>query len=229
MSKRATENITLGSGKPYIMEYAGTIPTVDDICKPENLLGYVKGGATLTYTGETYEEKDDLGYVTKVILTTEEVLLKLGLLTWNGTTLNKLVATGRVTESDGKRTIKIGGISNDNGKSYVICFKHEDSVDGNLWILIRGKNQAGFTLTLAADSGTVIEPEFKALPQDDEGTLVTLIEELGTPTYTLTKDTSIIAGKTYYTRSGSSGAYVYTPVENPDVSNISTYYEASYA
>jgi hypothetical protein len=35
-------------------------------------------------------------------------------------------------------------------------------------------------LTFAVDAGTKIEPEFKALPQDEAGTLITLIEETGT-------------------------------------------------
>jgi len=45
------------------------------------------------------------------------------------------------------------------------------------------------------------------------------------PTYALTEDTALTAGKTYYTRSGSEGSYVYTPVDTPDVANITTYYE----
>lgn len=183
MAKRSKENITLGSGKPYIMEFDGeAMPTVDEICTPENLLGYVKGGAELSYTEETYEEKDDLGYVSKVITTTEEALLKLGLLTWNGETVKHLADRCTVTEdtTKGTRTIHIGGAGNSQGKEWVICFLHEDKKDGNLWILVRGRNTAGFTLTLAADAGTVIEPEFKALPQDDKGTLITLIEEIPT-------------------------------------------------
>ena len=195
---RKKETITLGSGFPYIMEYTGTMPSIDDICVPGNLFGYVKGGAALTYTGEIYEEKDDLGRVSKIIVTNEDVKLKLGLLTWNLVTLNKLVATGRVTESGGRRTIKIGGIGNDNGKSYVVCFAHKDKADGNLWILIRGRNTAGFTLTLAKDAGSVIEPEFTALAQDDEGTLVQLTEEIGAAgvphTVTLTDSDNGITG-----------------------------------
>jgi len=46
-------------------------------------------------------------------------------------------------------------------------------------------------------------------------------------TYTLTEDTAVVAGKTYYTRSGSSPNYVYTPVENPTTANIGTYYEGT--
>lgn len=178
MAKRDKDTITLGSGIPFIMEFDGEMPTVDEICEEENRLGYTKGGAAITYTEETYEEKDDLGYVSKIITTSEEAILKLGMLTWNGDTLKHLADRCSVTEASGKRTIKIGGAGNAQGKEWVICFKHEDKKDGNLWVLIRGKNTAGFTLTFAADSGTVVEPEFKALPQDDKGTLITLIEEI---------------------------------------------------
>lgn len=44
-------------------------------------------------------------------------------------------------------------------------------------------------------------------------------------TYALTSDVSIKAGKTYYTRSGTSPNYVYTPVASPVLADIATYYE----
>ena len=181
MAKRDKTNITLGSGKIYLTTYDGkTTPTVDTVCIEGNLLGYIKGGASLEYTEETYEEKDDLGYVSKIITTSEEAILKCGLLTWNGNTLKSLIDRCKVTEASGKRTVNIGGDGNKQGGSYVICFKHEDKIDGNLWILIIGRNTAGATLTFSKDAGSTIEPEFKALPQDTNGTLVQLIEEIST-------------------------------------------------
>lgn len=178
MAKRDKDTITLGSGKIYLQAFSESMPTVDTLCVDDNLLGYIKGGASLEYTQETYEEKDDLGFVSKIITTNEEAILKCGLLTWNGTTLKKLIDRCGSTEASGKRTTKIGGSGNAQGGYYAICFKHEDATDGNLWILIKGKNTAGATLTFASDAGTVIEPEFKALPHDDAGTLVELIEEI---------------------------------------------------
>ena len=178
MAKRDKSTITLGSGKFYLMAFADALPTVEELCTPENLLGYIKGGAALEYTEETYEEKDDLGYVSKVITTSEEALLKCGLLTWNGETLQKLIDRCSVTESEGKRVTKIGGQGNAQSKYYAACFFHEDKKDGNVWIMIKGRNTAGATLTFATDEGTVVEPEFKALPHDDAGTLVELIEEI---------------------------------------------------
>jgi hypothetical protein len=178
MAKRDKNTITLGSGKLYLQAFATEMPTVDTLCKDENLLGYIKGGASLEYTQETYEEKDDLGFVSKIITTNEEALLKCGLLTWNGQTLQNLIDRCKSTEAAGKRTTKIGGAGNAQGGYYAICFYHEDLVDGNLWILIKGRNTAGATLTFASDAGTVIEPEFKAMPHDDNGTLIELIEEI---------------------------------------------------
>lgn len=43
--------------------------------------------------------------------------------------------------------------------------------------------------------------------------------------YELTSDVALDATKTYYTRSGSAGAYVYTEVATPEVDDIATYYE----
>ena len=177
MAKRDGKTITLGSGELFMMEFAGTMPEVDAICVEENRLGYIKGGAAIEYTMEPYEEKSDLGEVSKIIVTSEEAILKAGLLTWNGDTLTKLVDRGVSTTESGKRVTKIGGAGNDNGKNYVICFQHKDPTDGNLWALIKGKNSAGLTITFATDSGTLLEPEFKAMPHDEDGTLIKLIEE----------------------------------------------------
>ena len=180
MAKRDKDTVTLGSGKIYLQTFSESMPPVDALCVESNLLGYIKGGASLEYTQETYEEKDDLGYVSKIITTNEEAVLKCGLLTWNGTTLKKLLDRCSSTEASGKRTTKIGGAGNAQGGYYAICFHHEDKTDGDLWILIKGRNTAGATLTFATDAGTTVEPEFKALPHDSDGTLVELIEEIPT-------------------------------------------------
>lgn len=174
----ASERIVLGSGKLYFDEFTGTVPEVATLCTEANLLGLIKGGATLTYTPEFYEAKDDLGLVTKTILTSEEVTLTSGIMTFNGDVLKTLCDTGRVTEDSAKkqRTVKIGGVANATNSSYVFCFHHTDTQDGDIWVLIVGKNQSGFSIAFAPDSETVIDAEFKALPQDSEGTLIKYIE-----------------------------------------------------
>lgn len=178
MAMRDGKSITLGSGKLYLIPFTDAMPTTAEICVDDNLLGYIKSGASLEYTEETYEEKDDLGYVSKVITTTEEAILKCGLITWNGETLKKLIDRCQSSTSGGIRTTKIGGAGNAQGAYYAICFHHEDNVDGDVWVMIKGRNTAGATLAFAQDAGTLIEPEFRALPHDEQGTLVEFLEEI---------------------------------------------------
>jgi len=181
MGKRTKQDkIILGSGKSYIMEYnvETGIPAEDEICVPENELGKTKGGATLLYNIEVHDETDDLNTVAKQVIIAESASLKLGMITFNGLTLQKLLDRCSVSTKNGRRIIKIGGAGNAQGKDWVVCFKHEDKADGNIWVIVRGPNQAGLELAFATDSGAKIEPEFKALPQDDDGTLITYIEEI---------------------------------------------------
>lgn len=182
MAKRTNETITLGSGKLYCLEVPanGEIPEDATIEADENRLAWIKGGASLEYAGEFYDAKDDLGMVSKRKLTTEEVKLISGIMTWNGDVLKKLCSTARVTEASGVRTVKIGGTANDDGKAYIFHFVHEDAVDGDVRITMVGQNTSGFTLQFAADAETVIDAEFSAVAGklDKEGTLVIIKEEI---------------------------------------------------
>lgn len=178
MAATGNGKIVLGSGTLYCLEYTGTMPT-DILLEIEaNRLGYIQGGASLEYKPEFYEAKDDMGFVTKTIITNEEATLKTGIMTWNGDTLAKLCNTATVTEAAGIRTVKIGGIANNDGKKYVIRFVHTDAVEGDVKVTIVGQNQAGFTLAFAKDKETVIDAEFKAQPQDTDGTLIMYTEEI---------------------------------------------------
>lgn len=176
--KRNAEVITLGSGDLMIKEFTDVIPAYTDFKVETDLLGRILGGCSLEYKGEWYEAKDDTGKASKTIMTEEEVLLKSGIITWNGKTLEKLCSTARVTEADGIRTVKIGGVGNQNNKSYALCFHHTDKADGDVWLVVRAVNQGGFSLAFAKDKETVIDAEFKCLPQDDEGTLIAYHEEI---------------------------------------------------
>ena len=179
MPKRSNSDIiTLGSGDLMIKEYTDTMPTYTEFDESTDLLGRIQGGATLEYSGEWYEAKDDTGKAVKTIITEENVTLKSGIVTWNGKTLEKLCSTARVTESGGIRTVKIGGVGNHNGKSYALCFHHTDKTDGDVWVVVKAVNQGGFSIAFAKDKETVIDAEFKCLPQDDEGTLIQYIEEI---------------------------------------------------
>ena len=99
-------------------------------------------------------------------------------MTWNADTLAKLTSTARVSTSTGKKTVKIGGIGNFDGKNYVIRFVHEDATDGDIRITIVGSNESGFEMAFAKDAETVINAEFKAVPNDADGTLIIFEEEV---------------------------------------------------
>lgn len=188
MSKKGTkEKVTLGSGKVYMTEYTGELPEqfadiLEQVKTEENHAGWIKGGASIEYKPTMTQEKDDLGHICKEILTEEEATFKTGLFTWNGETLKKLSATAEITteQKDGVsyRRLKVGGTGNDDGKQYVILFVHEDKVEGNCYLLIVGRNSAGFTITFAADSATVIDAEFTCKPHDERGTLLEYVEEI---------------------------------------------------
>ena len=74
--------------------------------------------------------------------------------------------------------VKIGGISNNDNKNYIIHFVHKDDVDGNVRLTIVGKNTAGYTLAFAKDKETVIDAEFEAMPSDEQGTLIIYQEDI---------------------------------------------------
>lgn len=172
------EKIVLGSGKVYVIEFSGDIPESTTIETEGNLLGLIQGGADLEYKPKFFEVTDDLGLVSKTILTEEEVVFKSGILTWNGKIFEKMSQTAKVTEAGGKRTVKIGGIGKQNGKKYLIRFVHEDKIDGDIRLSIVGYNQAGFSLSFKKDKETVVDAEFKAMPLDKEGTKIIYEEEI---------------------------------------------------
>jgi hypothetical protein len=172
------EKITLGSGDLMYKEYTDTMPAYTEFNAETDLLGRISGGCVLEYKGTWYDAKDDSGKAVKTIITEEEATLKSGILTWNGKTLAQLCSTARVTEEGGIRKVKIGGVGNHNGKSYALCFHHTDKIDGDIWVVVRAVNQGGFSLAFAKDKETVIDAEFKCLPQDDEGTLIEYVEQI---------------------------------------------------
>ncbi len=174
------DRIALGSGDLFCVEYTDSIPEDEVIETDANKLGAIQGGASLEYTKTTYTAKDDSGARSKTIITDENAVLKSGVMTWNGETLKKLCSTARVsTSEDGKkRIVKLGGINNDDGKKYVVRFRHKDPADGDCRLTLVGKNEAGITIAFLKDKETVIDAEFKAEACDSEGTLVIYEEDI---------------------------------------------------
>ena len=171
------ERMILGSGDLYIIEFLGSIPATPTIEVPINKLGAISGGASLEYKADWVEFSDDSGAVSKSMLIKEEVIFRSGLITLNGNTLKRICSTARVTEASGVRTVKVGGIGSDNGKKYIVHFVHKDAADGDIRVSIVGKNQKGFSFSFSTKN-PVADIEFKAAPQDSEGTLVLYREQI---------------------------------------------------
>jgi hypothetical protein len=196
-------NIPVGSGYIYEAAYTGTIPEDAAIETEDNRLGYIEKGATLTYKPTFKKFSDDMGKVKRSKLTDEEVTFKFGLISWAYGKLASICSTARVTEGSGKRTVKIGGIENDDGKKHVFRFYHPDKLLGDLRITIVGTNTGGLSLKYAPDDSTTVEPEITAEPNDSEGTLVIMeetdpvVETLGVLSVTSAAGTT--SGKTAVT------------------------------
>lgn len=170
--------IPLGSMDFYVTEWTGTIPEDNVLETEKNMIGRTKNGASITYGAEWYVAESDDGKAKKRRLTKETASISYGAITWNADTISALIATSRVEEKDGKRIAKIGGISNDNGKRYLIRGVCRDKIDGDIRITGVGVNTGGWEAVFKTDSETVIQPTFELEPVlDDSGTLLIYEEE----------------------------------------------------
>lgn len=165
----ATNNVTLGSGYIYVVEYTGsTIPADSVIEVADNQFGFTKGGATLAYETEYTEINDDNGQIKESFLSTDTATFKCGAFMGTATDIVKICPTASSSTSNGVTTVKIGGVSNDNNKKYVVRFKHKTE---DLRVTIVGKNTDGFELTFSADDAVTLEPTFTCSAMDANGVL----------------------------------------------------------
>lgn len=188
------KRIVLGSGENYLKEVTGTVDASDvdqlitDLFTADNRWGDTKNGATLTYTPTSYTVTDDLGRIMETTLTKEEVKLAFGVVAINSKILLPLMETARVETStvDGRVIVKIGGIVNATGKSYLVGFKHLDAKRGNIYVIIVGKNDGELQFSFNPESETVLNPSFTAGALDADGTkIIIVMDQPGTATGTV--------------------------------------------
>jgi len=166
--------ILLGAGQFYGVAYSDAIPVDEDFEVDDNDFGRTSGGATLTYKPKEYEVVDDANEVVKRFITSEEVSIKVGVLTWNLDNLSKLSPATTEIVGD-EKILSLGGAS--ELPSYAVRFVHEKADGKKLRVTLIGTAGSGFDLKFVGDKETVVDAEFKALSQDD-GTLVELREEI---------------------------------------------------
>lgn len=204
-----TLEIPVGSGNLFETEFTGSIPNDNVIETEANRIGHIEKGATIQYKPTTKTFTDDFGVVSRIKLTAEEVTLKASLIAWSSANMDVFAMSTRVTETQGRRTIKIGGLRNASGKNYLWRFVHPDAEYGDVRITIIGTNTGGFTLSYKPDDAGNLDLEITAQPSDGEGTLIVYDEEvLG--------DTVKASGLTVSSAAGSTSgttALTVTPVK----------------
>ena len=175
-----SEEIILGSGDLYIVEFTGEIPEDTAIEKDENRAGNIKGGATLEYSIESQTVQDDKGRVKKTIITKETVLFKTGLMTWIKKFMQAIIQTARIDETTktGHRVYKLGGLANLNKTRYLWRFVHTRDDGRKLRITVTGKNTGTISLAFQPENETVVDAEITADTLDSAGTLVILDDEM---------------------------------------------------
>lgn len=175
-----SDEIILGSGDLYLVEYTGEIPDDATIETDANRAGNIKGGATLEYSMESQTVQDDKGRVKKTIITQETVVFKTGLITWIKTYLQALVQTARVDETtkQGHRVYKLGGLANLSKKKWLWRFVHTRDDGRKLRITVTGKNTGTISLAFQTEEATQVDAEITADTLDASGTLVILDDEL---------------------------------------------------
>lgn len=181
-----SEEIILGSGDLYIVDFTGEIPDDAEIEKDENRAGNIKGGATLEYSIESQTVQDDKGRVKKTIITKETVLFKTGLMTWIKKFMQAIIQTARIDETTktGHRVYKLGGLANLNKTRYLWRFVHTRDDGRKLRITVTGKNTGTISLAFQPENETVVDAEITADTLDSAGTLVILDDEMLTSTQT---------------------------------------------
>ena len=171
-------HIPVGSGYLYHSLFAGAIPADNVIEVEANRLGYIEKGGEINYKPTYKVFKDDFGVQQRNVLTAEEATFKASLIAWAMSDFNAFASTARVTESQGRRTIKIGGLGNDDGKVHLFRFVHPDATYGSVRITIVGTQTGGFTLSFKPDDASNMALEITAQASDTEGTLIKVDEEV---------------------------------------------------
>lgn len=177
-----SDEIILGSGDLYIVEFTGEIPDDTTIEADSNRAGNIKSGATMEYSSESQTVQDDKGRVKKTIITKETVTFKTGLITWAKEFVQALVQTARIDETtkEGHRLFKLGGLSNLNKKRYLWRFVHTRDDGRKVRVTVTGKNTGTVSLAFQPEDATTMDAEITADTLDKEGTLVIIDDELPT-------------------------------------------------
>ena len=171
----ATKDMLLGSGDLYIMAYSGGgIPEDATIETSANMIGGIKGGATVSYTPTIYSVSDDMRRMKKSLITAEEATFKTGYLSFDLGEIAQ-IALGSSLQSSysgNKSTLSVGG--GQTITEYVLRFVHTMGNGKKVRVSMIGTPVSGFELAFSPENESVINAEFSAVPMNAEGHLFTI-------------------------------------------------------
>lgn len=178
-----TQRVVLGAGKWYIAPYTSGALDMETVEEEDNLLGYTQGGATITFTPETYTIEDDIGMVRKTFQTKASAEMKTGLLTFTTDSLAAMLSVGQATQTPasasarGKTTLKLGG-GKSALKKFSVVFVYEDDETGfKTRIGMVATNTAPLELVFTKDAETVVDVTFTAESNGVDDTIIVIEEE----------------------------------------------------
>lgn len=171
----ATKDMLLGSGDLYIINYTGgDIPTDATIEVAGNMIGGIKGGATVSYTPTIYSVSDDMRRMKKSLITAEEATFKTGYLSFDLGEIAKIALGSNLQQTyDGtKSTLSVGG--GQTISEYLLRFVHTMGNGKKVRITMIGTPVSGFELAFSPENESVINAEFSAVPMNAQGQLFTI-------------------------------------------------------
>lgn len=178
-----TQRVVLGAGKWYIAPYTSGALDMETVEEEDNLLGYTQGGATITFTPETYTIEDDIGMVRKTFQTKASAEMKTGLLTFTADSLAAMLSVGQATQTPastserGKTTLKLGGGKSALKKFSVVFVYEDDETSFKTRIGMVATNTAPLELVFTKDAETVVDVTFTAESNGVDDTIIVIEEE----------------------------------------------------
>ena len=171
----ATKDMLLGSGDLYIINYTGgDIPADATIETEANMIGGIKGGATVSYTPTIYSVSDDMRRMKKSLITAEEATFKTGYLSFDLGEIAKIALGSNLQQTyDGtKSTLSVGG--GQTISEYLLRFVHTMGNGKKVRVTMIGTPVSGFELAFSPENESVINAEFSAVPMNAQGQLFTI-------------------------------------------------------
>lgn len=178
-----TKKVVLGAGKWYVAPWTSGAIDFKTLCVEDNLMGYTSGGATITFTPETYTIEDDIGMVKRTFQAKGTAEMKTGLLTWNVKSMAALMSTGTLTEkaatsgTNGENKLELHG-GKESLKQLMVAFVYEDDETGlKTYSGMIASNTGALSMAFAKDKETTVDLTFTGESNGVDDTILTIVEE----------------------------------------------------